>query len=71
MMFYFAERDHWVADSTRAEIIKTRGRVDGERGAEWKPEIIIEEKDAVVHGWCIRHNEIVAKSVIGWVVAMS
>ena len=71
LMFYFADKDRWVADSTRTEIIKTRGRVDGERGAEWKPEIIIEKKDSVMHGWCIRHNEIVAERVIGWAVAMN
>jgi len=62
-VFYFAERDHWVADRTREAIIRTRG---GEGGAG-RPRMVVAEEGEIVHGWCIRHNGVVAKKVNGWV----
>ncbi|OAL73076.1 hypothetical protein A7D00_2849 [Trichophyton violaceum] len=59
MIFYFGRNDHWVAEVTREDIIrfKTREQQDGSA-----PTLMVCE-DGVVHGFCIGHNEIMAKKV--------
>ncbi|GBF59919.1 hypothetical protein TMEN_2316 [Trichophyton mentagrophytes] len=59
MIFYFGRNDHWVAEATREDIIqsKTRDQQDGSA-----PTLTVCE-DGVVHGFCIGHNEIMAKKV--------
>lgn len=49
LVFYFAEKDHWVAEETRDAIMKARGRG---RGEDWKPRMMVCE-DGVPHGFCI------------------
>ena len=63
LLFYFAKRDHWVADQTREAIIRRRG------GKErvGRPRMVVAEADELVHGWCIRHSGGVAGTVDGWV----
>ncbi|KAF2680598.1 hypothetical protein K458DRAFT_311304 [Lentithecium fluviatile CBS 122367] len=76
LRFLFAERDHWVADETRDELVRGRGRVvdgllDGreEEGEveEWKPLMEIDEDEGWPHGFCIRHSVPVAERVFGYV----
>ena len=69
LLFYFAKTDHWVADHTRDELLRLRGRTDG-KGEEWKPEMVVDEEDGLVHGWCIRQSELVAGKVGGWIAEM-
>ncbi len=64
LVFYFAKTDHWIADSTREELMKGRGRLDGE---EWKPKMVVDEEDGLVHGWCIGQSPLVARKVGQWV----
>jgi hypothetical protein len=58
LFFYFGERDHWVADRTRDDLMRLRGRSNGNgegvegRGEEWKPKMEIDDK-GVPHGFCI------------------
>lgn len=49
MIFYFGRNDHWVAEATREDIIrsKTRDQQDGPA-----PTLTVCE-DGVVHGFCI------------------
>lgn len=48
---YFVQNDHWIADTTRDAIIKSRCTEGGEEGNT--ASAYIEEKK-VSHGWCIR-----------------
>ena len=66
LVFYFAKTDHWVADHTRDELQRLRGRGDG-KGEEWKPEMVVDEEDGLVHGWCIRQSGLVAGKVAKWI----
>jgi hypothetical protein len=52
MFFYFGERDHWVADHTRDELIKLRGRTSTTMSEDWKPWMEIDKMDTP-HGFCI------------------
>lgn len=63
LVFYFAEKDHWIADQTREAIISTRGGT-GEKGG---PKMIVAEEGDLVHGWCIRQSGHVARKVVEWV----
>lgn len=51
LFFYFGEKDHWVADRTREDLMKLRGRGGGKED-EWKPKMEIDRKN-IPHGFCI------------------
>ncbi|MCJ1435765.1 hypothetical protein MMC27_005140 [Xylographa pallens] len=57
LVFYFGNRDHWVADHTRDALITARAH--GEGGDQWKPKMIIDD-EGIPHGFCIRHSNIAA-----------
>ncbi|ETN40652.1 uncharacterized protein HMPREF1541_04931 [Cyphellophora europaea CBS 101466] len=60
MYFLFAQKDHWIGDRTRNDIIRTRGRHDG-RGS-----VVVDEKKGLVHAWCLRQNRAVSEYVKPW-----
>ena len=66
LVFYFAKTDHWIADHTRNNLVRLRGRTDG-RGEEWKPEMVVDEENGLEHGWCIRQSELVAGKAGQWI----
>jgi hypothetical protein len=45
LVFYFAKTDHWIADQTRDDLLKSRGRLD-EEGEDWKPRMVVDRE-----GW--------------------
>ncbi|KAL2152292.1 hypothetical protein VTH82DRAFT_5476 [Thermothelomyces myriococcoides] len=59
--FYFAEKDHWVADECRDEFIERR-----KRHGKGRTKIIIDET-GIPHAFCIHHSESVAEKVKAWV----
>ncbi|KAF7514377.1 hypothetical protein GJ744_000147 [Endocarpon pusillum] len=63
LVFYFADKDHWVADQTREAIIETRG----DTGSPGRVKMVVAKAGELEHGWCLRHNGLVAKRVNGWV----
>lgn len=63
LVFYFARKDHWIADQTRDVIIRMRGGRQENAG----PKMIVAEDEELVHGWCIRQNGLVARKVAEWV----
>lgn len=80
LLMYFAEKDHWVADHRRDELIRVRGKLvgkvikqedDGTLDVEtedvdgWKPQMYICE-DNVPHGFCLSHSELMAEKLAGW-----
>jgi len=71
LYFYFGENDHWVADTTRDNLISTRAR----RGsfAEDNRPVMEVDTNGVPHGFCLRpeHNEIVAERVVAYVMEMA
>ncbi|KAF2637702.1 hypothetical protein P280DRAFT_457286 [Massarina eburnea CBS 473.64] len=72
LRFLFAEQDHWVADETRDELIRLRGRMrdgGGKEGVveEWKPVMDIDEEEGWPHGFCIKHSVPVAERVVDYV----
>ena len=60
LYFFFASKDHWVADVTREEILRTRGK-----GREGR--MVVDEPEGLVHAWCLYQSEMVAQRVKGWV----
>lgn len=51
LFFLFGQQDHWVADETRDELIKARGR--GRKDTEkWRPLMEVDES-GIPHGFCI------------------
>jgi pimeloyl-ACP methyl ester carboxylesterase len=66
LVFYFAKTDHWIADQTRDDLLRLRGKLDGE-GEDWKPRMVVDKEDGLVHGWCIGQSELVAGKVRDWV----
>lgn len=58
LFFLFGEEDHWVADSTRDELMRLRGR-EIETGADWKPYMEI-DTTGIPHGFVIDHWKPVA-----------
>ena len=52
LFFLFAKKDHWVADETRDELIKARGRGVGEEEDRWKPIMEVDETE-IPHGFCV------------------
>ncbi|KAL2195159.1 hypothetical protein P885DRAFT_41183 [Corynascus similis CBS 632.67] len=59
--FYFAKKDHWVADDCRDEFIERRKR--HEKG---RTKVVIDET-GIPHAFCIHHSESVAEKVKVWV----
>ena len=52
LIFYFGEKDHWVADHTRDQLIAARAS----NGAEsWKPKMYIDQS-GIPHSFCIRKS---------------
>lgn len=71
LKFLFAEKDHWLSDKTRDELIRLRGRkkvveIMGKAEA-WKPEMYVDATEGWVHGFCIKQSVSVAEKVKGWV----
>ncbi|KAI1622605.1 hypothetical protein EDD37DRAFT_481559 [Exophiala viscosa] len=68
LYMWFAKEDHWVASTTREEIVKRRGMAAGQGGQEGKqrPNILIDETHGLVHAWCLEQNQIVAERVGDW-----
>ncbi|OJD21743.1 hypothetical protein ACJ73_06918 [Blastomyces percursus] len=65
LMLYFAQQDHWVAGQSRDDIIRARGGMEkGEGGNGPRMQVC---EDGVVHGFCIRHSDIMAKKTATWV----
>ncbi|KAA8893716.1 hypothetical protein FN846DRAFT_498475 [Sphaerosporella brunnea] len=56
MVFVFGQKDHWVAEKTRKEIMAMR-----KGGAK----MLVEEK-GLPHGFCIHHGEVMAEMCAGW-----
>jgi len=54
LFFYFGKKDHWVADRTRDDIMRARGRLYAEID-DWKPWMEIDKLDTP-HGFCIDHS---------------
>ncbi|KAH3984706.1 hypothetical protein HBI25_069880 [Parastagonospora nodorum] len=73
LRFLFAKKDHWVADETRDQLIRTRGRfsygdeVEVEGPESWKPVMEVDETEGWVHSFCVRHGVPVAERVAGYV----
>ncbi|KAH0343475.1 hypothetical protein KCU81_g5197, partial [Aureobasidium melanogenum] len=61
LYFYFGTDDHWVANETRDELIAARAAT-GKVGEEDKPTMQI-DTHGTPHGFCIKHNDLVAKKV--------
>jgi hypothetical protein len=56
-----------VADSTRDELIKARGRNADSVDEDWKPQMDIDEEGGWPHAFCIRHSVPVAEKAKGYV----
>ncbi|KAH0348574.1 hypothetical protein KCU83_g6088, partial [Aureobasidium melanogenum] len=61
LYFYFGTDDHWVANETRDELIAARAAT-GKVGEEDKPPMEV-DTHGTPHGFCIKHNDLVAKKV--------
>ena len=74
LYFYWGHNDHWVARSTRNELIRTRGRTRsvrrGSLGGESKPLMEI-DTNGVPHGFCIRHSAQIAEKVAEYVTEIA
>lgn len=67
LRFLFAKKDHWVADETRDELMKVRGRLGDDPGDEvWKPKMEVDVEEGWVHGFCIKQSIPVAGRVSEW-----
>lgn len=65
LYLWFAKEDHWVASTTREEIVKKRG-MEGVQSGQKKPVILIDETHGLIHAWCLEQNQIVAERVGDW-----
>ncbi|KAK0735369.1 hypothetical protein B0T21DRAFT_412001 [Apiosordaria backusii] len=59
--FYFAKKDHWVADEVRDAFIEKR---QGDKRGRTKVTICEEN---IPHAFCLRHSETVAEKVRVWI----
>ncbi|EAQ86164.1 hypothetical protein CHGG_07417 [Chaetomium globosum CBS 148.51] len=59
--FWFAERDHWVADRCRDEFIEKRRRHEKGRTR------VVVDGSGIPHAFCLHHSETVAEKVKGWI----
>jgi hypothetical protein len=80
LYFWFAKQDHWVADVTREEILRGRGKtgfVESEDDLQSEnyhsartrtPRIRIDETGGLVHAWCLEptQTKLVTRRVSGW-----
>ena len=49
LFFYFAQKDHWITDQTRDDLMRVRGPREGE---EWRPVMEMDDH-GIPHGFCI------------------
>ncbi|TID16138.1 Lipid droplet-associated hydrolase [Venturia nashicola] len=61
LYFLFGEKDHWVSEKTRDELILMKG---GEEN--WRPKMEL-DKTGLPHGFCIEHSVPVAEKVAGYI----
>ncbi|KAK6340614.1 hypothetical protein TWF696_008939 [Orbilia brochopaga] len=73
LVFYFGEKDHWVADAERDTLIRIRGRGGMRRQGDdatekWKPRMFVCE-DGVQHSFCVvtRNSELLAEKTATWI----
>ncbi|RMZ91236.1 hypothetical protein DV736_g1555, partial [Chaetothyriales sp. CBS 134916] len=59
LYFLFAQRDHWVADATRKQIVDVRG------GSARR--IAIDKEEGLAHAWPLRSTGPVVKIVLPWI----
>lgn len=62
LVFYFGRGDHWVAEQTRDDLIRSRGSLLDKAGKRNGPKMLVCE-DGVLHGFCIRKSLASLKSV--------
>lgn len=63
LFFYFGKNDHWVADRTRDDLMKIRGRNgDGGEDEAWKPKMEI-DKLGIPHAFPDAYSVAVAEKV--------
>jgi hypothetical protein len=54
LFFYFGEEDHWIAEHTRDDLMRIRGRGQGDD--DWKPWMEIDQLETP-HAFCMgKHN---------------
>ena len=56
-----------VANETRDELMKIRGRMEGTEEEAWKPQMEVDMNHGWPHGFCIRHSGQVASKVAEYV----
>lgn len=59
-MFFFAKRDHWVADDVRDEFVRKLQRHATREGPDHKKgrtEVVVEQDGKVVHAFCTRESK--------------
>ncbi|KAE8329478.1 hypothetical protein BDV39DRAFT_191394 [Aspergillus sergii] len=61
LFFYFGRNDHWVAEQTRDEVIKLRGRTES------GPKMVVCE-EGLPHAFVLKHSDVVAKKVADMVL---
>ncbi|KAF2490421.1 hypothetical protein BU16DRAFT_530913 [Lophium mytilinum] len=67
LRFLFGTGDHWVAEETRDDLIRTRAlKQDSEADEAWKPKMEVNE-EGWPHAFCIRHSIPVAEKVAEYV----
>ena len=79
LVFFWGRHDAWVAKKTRNELIRARGfqeplslkkrsssSLSSASVEGWKPTMFIDE-GRIPHGFCLKHSQVVAEKVSGWV----
>ncbi|KAI4121745.1 MAG: hypothetical protein LQ338_006190 [Usnochroma carphineum] len=78
LVFFWGRHDAWVAQKTRNDLMEARGyRASSSKDSAslasleaeqdgWKPTMLIDE-GKIPHGFCLKHSEVVAEKVRGWV----
>ncbi|KAL9609863.1 MAG: hypothetical protein Q9167_005407, partial [Letrouitia subvulpina] len=68
LIFLWGQNDKWVAAKTRNNLMEARGyrnpKTPNGSSETWKPTMVT---DDIPHGFCIKHSEVVAEKVRGWV----
>lgn len=54
LRFLFGKEDHWVANETRDDLIRTRASNGNDEGDSWKPKMEVDEEHGWPHAFCIR-----------------
>jgi len=74
-IFYFGKSDHWVAEKTREDIIRSRGSIKGTTTtgngngnviSRKRPKMVICE-EGLPHAFCLRHSTNMAKKTADFV----